>query len=171
MSSDELQHFRATWDREAAKTAALLRTLPADKYDFRPDPDARSLGELSWHLAESDAYMSYGAGQRKFTMGEKPPGIVRPREVAALAPEYERVHGEAVERLKGLKPEDLDTEIPFFMGNMIPIRTILWDMLIHHMIHHRGQLSVLNRLAGGASPGMYGPSREEMAEMMKKMGK
>jgi uncharacterized damage-inducible protein DinB len=37
---------------------------------------------------------------------------------------------------------------------------------LFHLIHHRAQLSLINRMAGGKSPGMYGPNREEMAAMM-----
>jgi uncharacterized damage-inducible protein DinB len=40
---------------------------------------------------------------------------------------------------------------------------ILWNGLLLHLVHHRGQLAMLCRLAGGVSPGMYGPNREEMA--------
>jgi uncharacterized damage-inducible protein DinB len=42
---------------------------------------------------------------------------------------------------------------------------ILWFVLLHHAIHHRGQLVLLTRLAGGVPPGIYGPTREEMAAM------
>jgi uncharacterized damage-inducible protein DinB len=41
---------------------------------------------------------------------------------------------------------------------------ILWGA-VFHLVHHRGQLSLMCRLAGGVSPGMYGPNREEMAAM------
>jgi uncharacterized damage-inducible protein DinB len=54
----ELERFLKTWDREAENTLKLLRALPASQYDFRPDQGGRSLGELAWHLAEGDAYMS-----------------------------------------------------------------------------------------------------------------
>ncbi len=60
MPVNELERFLATWDREAANTAKLLRALPVSQYDFRPDAGGRSLGELAWHLAEGDAYMSHG---------------------------------------------------------------------------------------------------------------
>jgi len=36
------------------------------------------------------------------------------------------------------------------------------------MIHHRGQLVMMCRLAGGTPPGIYGPNREEMAAMRAK---
>jgi uncharacterized damage-inducible protein DinB len=38
-------------------------------------------------------------------------------------------------------------------------------MMIFHGIHHRGQLTLMCRLAGGQAPGLYGPNREETAAM------
>jgi uncharacterized damage-inducible protein DinB len=29
-------------------------------------------------------------------------------------------------------------------------------------MHHRGQLALMSRMAGGVPPGLYGPNREEM---------
>ena len=99
MAMNELEMFLSTWDREAENTVKLLRALPATQYDFRPDPGGRSLGELAWHLAEGDAYISYGIDVGQFTMDAKPPNIERPRTVEALAPGYERIHREAVARV------------------------------------------------------------------------
>jgi uncharacterized damage-inducible protein DinB len=165
MSTHELERFLTGWDREAANTAKLLRTLPVSQYDFRPDAGGRSLGELAWHLAEGDAYMSYGIETGGFAMHAKPPNIERPRTVEALAPGFEQIHQEAVARVRKLTPDDLDRAIPFFDGRPIPIRDILWDMIISHGVHHRGQLTLMCRLAGGQPPGLYGPTREEMAAM------
>ncbi|MDZ7625372.1 MAG: DinB family protein [Ignavibacteriaceae bacterium] len=36
-------------------------------------------------------------------------------------------------------------------------------VLVTHQIHHRGQLSVVMRLAGLKVPGVYGPAKEEWA--------
>jgi uncharacterized damage-inducible protein DinB len=160
----ELDMFLDAWEREAANTAKLMRALPVQKYDFRPDPGGRSLGELAWHLAEGDAYMTYGIERGEFTMDAKPPGIDRPRTVEELAPGYERIHRDAVARIRKLKPEDFERTVPFF-GSTVSIRTILWDYLVAHNIHHRGQLSLMCRLAGGVAPGLYGPNREETAAM------
>ena len=169
MAMNELDTFLSVWAREAESTLKLLRALPPDQYDFRPDAGGRSLGELAWHLAEGDAYMSVGIEQGRFTMDAKPPNIERPRTIEALAPGYERVHREAVSRIKKLKPEDLDRTIPFFAGPM-SIREILWGMIMFHGIHHRGQLTLMCRLAGGLAPGLYGPNREEMAAMKAQAG-
>ena len=164
MPMNELEMFLINWNREADSTLKLLRALPPTQYDFRPDPGGRSLGELAWHLAEGDAYMSYGIEMGNFEIGAKPPNIERPRTVEALAPGFDVVHRDAVARIKKLKVEDLDRSVPFFVGTL-PIRAILWDMIICHGVHHRGQLSLMCRLAGGQAPGLYGPNREEMAAM------
>jgi uncharacterized damage-inducible protein DinB len=164
MPMDELQTFLHAWDREAENTVKLLKALPTDQYDFRPDPGGRSIGELAWHLAEGDAYISYGIDLGQFTMDARPPNIARPRKIEELAPGYELIHREAVARIRKLKPEDLDRSIPFFSGPR-SIRNLLWDGIVSHLIHHRGQLSLMCRLAGGRAPGMYGPNREEMAAL------
>lgn len=167
--ANEAQTFLSVWDEEAKKTAAMLRALPAGRYDFRPDPGGRSLGELGWHLAETEAFMTYGIERGVFEMGAKPPGMDRPKTIEELAPGFERVHAEAVERVRKLDGTDLDRQIMFFTGSPVTVRQILWTMLLHHQIHHRGQLSVLCRLAGGSAPAPYGPNREEMAKFREKM--
>jgi len=169
MAMNELESFLSMWDREAASTLKLLRALPGTQYDFRPDPGGRSLGELAWHLAEGDAYMSSGIEAGRFAMDVKPPNIERPRTIEALAPGYERIHREAVARIRKLGVEDLDRSVPFFSGP-ISIRDILWGMIIAHGVHHRGQLALMCRLAGGQAPGLYGPNREEMAAMRANAG-
>jgi uncharacterized damage-inducible protein DinB len=68
MPMNELDMFLGAWEREADSTLKLLRALPAAQYDFRPDAGGRSLGELAWHLAEGDAYMSYGIEAGQFAM-------------------------------------------------------------------------------------------------------
>ncbi|MEO7682935.1 MAG: hypothetical protein ABIU86_03275 [Gemmatimonadaceae bacterium] len=49
------------------------------------------------------------------------------------------------------------------------IRDVLWDELLHHLIRHRGQLTLMCRMSSGAPPGLYGPNREEMNELMERM--
>ena len=44
MSTNELDTFLASWDREAVNTVKLLQALPPAQYDFRPDPGGRSGG-------------------------------------------------------------------------------------------------------------------------------
>lgn len=159
---DELARFIEAWERETQKTVGLLRALPRDQYDFRPDAEGRSLGELAWHLAEGDAYFTYGIEQGNFDMAARPPGIERPKKVQELAAAFERVHRDAVARVRKLKEADLDRSLTFFTMGPVTVRDLLWNMVLLHGIHHRGQLVLLCRLAGGRPTGMFGPTREEM---------
>ena len=165
---NELDRFRKVWDMEAQVTTKLLEALPTTQYDFRPAPDYRSLGEMAWHLAEIEGYTSYGVSKGAVTFQEAPPNIKRPKEVELLAPGYRRVHEEAVARLADMTEAQLDGEMPF-ADRRIAVRDILWGAILMHLIHHRGQLSLMCRLAGGTPPGIYGPNREEMAAMRERM--
>jgi uncharacterized damage-inducible protein DinB len=165
---NELDRFRKVWDMEAGLTTKLLESLPPTQYDFRPDAGGRSLGEMAWHLAEIEGYISYGISKGAVTFQEAPPNLKRPKDVKLLAPGYRQAHQEAVARLADLTEGQLDREIPFADRRM-PLRDILWGAILMHLIHHRGQLSLMCRLAGGTPPGIYGPNREEMAAMREKM--
>jgi len=166
---DQLDNFRAAWNSEAQSTIRLLDTLPTNQYDFRPDPKGRSIGELAWHLSEIDACLSFGIAERRFRFEDEPPNLKRPREVKLLAPGYRRVHEEAVARIERLEPRDLDEIVTFFDGRRLAIRDVLWKELLHHLIHHRAQLVLMCRMAGGTPPGLYGPNREDMQALQARM--
>jgi len=165
----EMDTFRTVWNAEADHTIRLLEALPGDQYDFRPDPKGRSIGELAWHLSEIDACLSFGVAERRFSFTDEPPNLKRPREIGLLAPGYRRIHEEAVARLEGVTKQDLDETVTFFDGQTMTIREVLWNALLHHLIHHRAQLVMMCRMAGGAPPGLYGPNREEMEAIRAQM--
>ena len=165
----EIATFRHVWNAEAERTVRVLEALPDDHYDFRPEPDGRSIGEMAWHLSEVDALLSFGVAERRFDFANKPPNLARPREIALLAPGYRLIHDEAVARLEALDNEQLDETVTYFDGRSITIRDVLWNELLHHLIHHRAQVVLLCRQSGGSPPGLYGPNREEMAAMRAKM--
>lgn len=166
MSSRELATFLATWSHEAQNTIKLLKSLPEGQYDYRPEKDWRSIGEMAWHLAEGDGYMADGVAKGKFDFAAKMSGMERPKSIAELAPGYERVHREAHAKIAALKPEDLDRTMPGFDGQPIRVGDVLWGYILHHGIHHRGELVLMCRMAGGTPPGLYGPNREETQAMM-----
>lgn len=156
----ELERFIEIWEHESAKTVKLLESLPQDGYDFRPDAGGRSLGELAWHLAEPEAYGTFAIERGGFARVPKPEGIERPRTIPELAPAFDRVHRDARARVQSLKAGDLDRSIPFFNEQPITVRNVLWDFMLLHGIHHRGQLALLVRQAGGQPVSLYGPTRE-----------
>ena len=159
--STDFQELLNEWGRETDATIAVMQALPMDQYDFRTDPNGRSIGELAWHLAEIDGYLSLGIANGEFQSGSKPPNIVRPRTIEQLAPAFRIVHEEAVARLSHLDSPDLDRQLTYADGTLWTIRDLLRRRILLHAAHHRGQLVLLCRLAGGVPPGLHGPNREE----------
>ena len=156
----EPEEFSTQWERITEGTLELLRALPSDQYDFRPDPGGRSIGELAWHLAEVDAYISFGIEREQFTFEVKPPHMERPKTIAGLAPAFRVVHDDAAARIARLGPGDFDREIRYADGTSWTIRDLLWRKLLLHAVHHRGQLMLMCRLAGGVPPALFGRTRE-----------
>jgi uncharacterized damage-inducible protein DinB len=165
----EVDTFRAAWNAEALDTLRLLQALPPEQYDFRPDPKGRSIGELAWHLCEIDGCLSFGIAHRRFSLADEPPIPRRPREVALLAPGYREVHEQAMTRIEDLRDAHLEETVEYFDGRRLTLRHVVWNELLHHLIHHRAQLVMLCRMAGGTPPGLYGPNREEMAAIQARL--
>jgi uncharacterized damage-inducible protein DinB len=153
--SNELEEFLTHWDRETDGTLALMRLLPTDQYDFRPDAGGRSIGELALHLSEIEAYVTRGIERNEFTF--EPPHVERPATIDALAPAFLAAHQEARTRIAGLQADDLGREIRFADGTPWSIRHLLWRKLLLHAVHHRGQLTLLCRLAEGFLRGCSAP--------------
>src|SRR5258708_23503142 len=126
----ELQDFSKQWERETESTCAIRRALPSNQYDYRPDPGGRSLGELAWHLAEVDAYVSTGIERGEFRFDVKPPHMDRPKTIEALAPAFRVVHDDAVARVARLEAADIDREIRYADGELWSIRDLLWRKLL-----------------------------------------
>jgi uncharacterized damage-inducible protein DinB len=124
---------------------------------------------MAWHLSEIDACLSFGIALGRFRFEDDPPDLKRPREIKLLAPGYRRVHEQAVARLESLTNDQLEDTVTFFDGRRLTIRRVLWSELLHHLIHHRAQLVLLCRMAGGTPPGLYGPNREEMQAIHAKL--
>jgi uncharacterized damage-inducible protein DinB len=158
---NELQMFMSEWDRQTALTIQLLQAIPADAYDFRPDPLGRSIGEMAWHIAETEIYTTTGIAQQSFQFATPPANSKRPRSTQGIVDGFRRIHDEAVARLLPLSSADLSREITYADGTLQTVRQLLWDRMLLHGIHHRGQLTLLCRMAGGVPPGIFGRTREQ----------
>lgn len=165
MTAREQASFVATWADEAQRTLRVLRALPPEQYDFRPDPQGRSIAELAWHIAEMEAFSVHSVATGRIDLAAKPPGLERPATLPELVEGYARVHDAALARVSALGPAELERPLASPMGGEVSVSEVLWGWMLHHVIHHRGQLTLMCRLAGGTPPGVYGPNREEMAAL------
>jgi uncharacterized damage-inducible protein DinB len=151
------------FDAEMTTTRRLLERVPGDRVDWKPHAKSRSLGELATHVAET-ARWGLRLDAPSFTVGsEKAPSMKTAAEF--LARFDENVSGsraaiarQSDERMREefvvLRP-DGET---FFKQ---PRKSLLRRLLLNHIIHHRGQLTVYLRINDVPLPSVYGPTADE----------
>jgi uncharacterized damage-inducible protein DinB len=143
--------------REAEITKKVIAAVPDDKSDYRPDPNARTAKELSWHLANSDIQFLDGIADLQFKM-ETPEH--KPQTSAEIVAWYDENMKRGIARVQALTPEQLTTPVEFFGVFNLPAVAYL-GFLNNHMIHHRGELATYLRPMGSKVPSIYGGSYDE----------
>ena len=157
----------AEFDNEMRTTRSLLERVPFDNAAWKPHTKSNSLGNLASHIAN---ILSLGKAiaeqpERNFIGPDgkpTPPKIYASTEEclaafdanviatrAALAALSESALGEAWT----LKAGD---RVIFTLPRSVALRTLL----MNHLIHHRGQLSVYLRLNEVPLPSIYGPTAD-----------
>jgi uncharacterized damage-inducible protein DinB len=145
---------------ESRTTAAVMRAVPGDRADYRPDPSAKSAIELVRHIALAENRFIETVTVGLFdTSVAIPEGITAPSEVATW---YEERFAKNFDLLTKATPEQLLKPVDF--RGMFTWPAIHFLALgLHHTIHHRGQLSTYLRPMGGKVPSIYGESYDSAA--------
>jgi uncharacterized damage-inducible protein DinB len=159
----------AEYDREAAKTRKMLEAIPADAdLNYKPHPKSMSLGRLAGHITDMTGHWPLtvlNQDKLEFAADHKWDPYV-PAGKAALLEKFYRELPAGRAALEAASPEKWDQRWQFiFAGHTFidaPRHEVFRDVVISHMVHHRGQLSVYLRLLGAKIPGVYGPSADEM---------
>jgi uncharacterized damage-inducible protein DinB len=150
--------------REHATTLRVLEAFPADKLDLTPTSKSKSARELAFLFV-----MEQGMLATALTTGfdwSKPPSFPNPPEkMADIVQALRAAHEQVIGLVRGMSDADLKAKTAhFFVGpkqmDHVPMMDFMW-MVLHDQIHHRGQMTVYNRLAGGKVPSVYGPSADE----------
>lgn len=153
------------FDFEMANTRKALERLPEEKLEWTPDPKSMSMGRLAAHLAEMPGWTTLAVAQDELDFGksEYKPLIPKSRaEVLALLDENVAAARRALEGVSDadlLKPWSLRAGEQVFFT--MPKIAVIRGMVLSHIIHHRGQLTVYYRLNGVPVPALYGPSADE----------
>ena len=155
------QQFVQTLQREHGTTRRVIEAFPADQSELKPHPRSKSARPLVWTFAVEERLILL-ALRNQLQLGGGFPKAPDSYEDAVGA--FFQTHAELVEALESASEQDLAGTVKFFTGpgtlGDIPKMDFLWFML-SDQIHHRGQLSVYLRMAGGKVPSIYGPSADE----------
>ena len=158
--SPTAQFIRA-FQKEVAITRKVLHAYPSDRADLKPAESSQTAQQLLWTFAMEQS-MSLRAIRNGQVFGV--PGPDKPDTWDETLQLFEQLQDELVTEIRAQGDDIVDAKVPFFTGpkqmGEIPMMEFLW-FLLHDQIHHRGQLSVYLRIAGGKVPSIYGPSGDE----------
>jgi uncharacterized damage-inducible protein DinB len=137
-------------------TRAVLEAVPADKPDYRPDPNAKSAMELVRHIAAAENRFLETTINGEFSTAPAafPESAKTPADFAAWYAERFEANCQALTKLSG---EQLVRMVDFRGLFQRPAVTFL-QLGMSHTIHHRGQLSTYLRPMGSKVPAIYGES-------------
>lgn len=160
------ESFLPDFDHEIASTHRLLERVPASDLAWAPHERSFSLGDLAMHLARlvgwARTILDQDFYDLKSASAAQPPAEFSLTDVLST---FDR-HAAAVrERL--LTMADAELVAPWELRNgaevlmSMPRITALRRFVLHHLVHHRGQLSVYLRLRNVPLPPLYGPTADE----------
>jgi uncharacterized damage-inducible protein DinB len=150
---------------EAATTRRMLERTPMAKADWKPHTKSMTLGRLASHIAEIPGFMGPIVNREELAMdmaNYKPKVYSNVQELLAG---FDATVDEAKKALHGKTDAELMVLWRFKAGNKVifelPRVAAIRTMILSHLIHHRGQLSVYLRLNEVPLPSVYGPSADE----------
>jgi uncharacterized damage-inducible protein DinB len=156
-----LDEFLSEWGHEVNSTQKVLDVLTDESLDQQINDEYRTLGSLAWHIVTSLHEMLSRTG---LVFDGAAHDSAVPLTAKEIADGYRTSSENMIMAMKEQWNDESLKEIDDMYGEKWP-KWLTLTIVNKHQIHHRGQLTVLMRLAGLRVPGVYGPSREEWAEM------
>lgn len=156
---EELMH-------EAAGTRKMLELIPYEKLGWQPHIKSMTLGRLGAHIAEIPGWLVQTIKQDELdfaTANFMPQPLEEP---GAVMNAFDENMEKGLAALSEATDENLTGAWTLRNGGEIFLRMqrigVVRGMVLNHIVHHRGQLSVYLRLLDIPVPGMYGPSADDM---------
>jgi uncharacterized damage-inducible protein DinB len=153
------------FDQEMAATRRVLERLPEPSFGWRPHDRSYDLGGLATHLAQIP---HWGASILKHEAHDLPtagPASTALTSVTAVLDRFDR-HVTEVRTALVAAPDGL-LLAPWALRRgrhlilSAPRIAALRSFVLHHTIHHRGQMTVYLRVLGVPLPPLYGPTADE----------
>jgi uncharacterized damage-inducible protein DinB len=153
------------FDQEMAATRRVLERLPEPSFGWRPHDRSYDLGGLATHLAQIPHWGTSILRREAHDLAAPGPPPTPLTSVAAVLDQFDRhvreVRGALVEAPEGhlLAPWALTRGRQLVLS--APRIGAIRAFVLHHAIHHRGQLTVYLRMLGVPLPPLYGPTADE----------
>jgi len=153
--------FIREWKWEASLTQKVLDGLTDDSLNQKVYAEGRTLGRIVWHFTTNiPEYLAH--------FGLKVEEVADSSNIPATAKEIaEAFRDVAAQTVKALEEQWTDEsliEVQMAFGRQETNAQILMG-LIKHIVHHRGQATILIRQAGLKPFGVYGPPKEDWGQL------
>jgi uncharacterized damage-inducible protein DinB len=153
------------FDQEMAATRRFLERLPESAFGWRPHDRSYDLGGLATHLAQIPRWGASILMHDAHDLASAGPASAALASVAAVLERFDRHVTEARTALVAAPDGQLLAPWALRRGShlilSVPRIAALRSFVLHHTIHHRGQLTVYLRLLGVPLPPLYGPTADE----------
>jgi len=159
MNSKDL--FLRIWEREYQTTVKVFKAFSAGQLEFKPHERSRSARDLAWQCVTDEGVIA--SIEARNDLRNVPPGPAPPATMEEIIAAYETAHRKALAKVSRYSEEEFSRDVSCVMQGgewKMPQPEAFWGNLMDE-VHHRGQLTVYLRLAGGKVPSIYGPSGDE----------
>ncbi|HEY2377848.1 MAG TPA: DinB family protein [Gemmatimonadaceae bacterium] len=155
------QQFLDVLKKEHETTRKVVEAYPADQSEFKPHPRSKAARDLAWTFAVEEALILKALTNSLNVGGGLPKAPDSWNDVVAA---FKQNHAGVIDALESARDDDVFGTVKFFTGpgaiGDVPKMDFLY-FILSDQIHHRGQMTVYLRMAGGKVPSIYGPSADE----------
>jgi uncharacterized damage-inducible protein DinB len=150
-------------EQEAQTTKRVLDRIPEGKLAWRPHPKSYSLGQLALHIASVPGRVAAAVvpDHMEVPNFSQPEPNSRQEVLDAFAQNL----ASAKETLENMDDARLTSTWSLTRNGetlmAVPRIGFVRSILMNHLYHHRGQLSVYLRMLEVPVPSIYGPSADE----------
>jgi uncharacterized damage-inducible protein DinB len=152
------------FDNEMKTTRTLLERVPEANADWAPHVKSMPLGRLATHVGELLDWIGVTLLQTELDFAKDK---YQPAEFTSTADLLATFDAKVKSNRAILAAAaDQDMMVPWTLRNgdqvffSMPRIAVLRGMVMNHLIHHRGQLSVYLRLNDVPLPSIYGPTAD-----------
>jgi uncharacterized damage-inducible protein DinB len=155
----EFAHY---WRRIRARTMTVAGCIPRDRVEWSPGSGEMAIGDMVRHLAVTERWLfvEVARGGRSAYLSHGPELGRSLEEVLGL---LKRLHDESLGIIEQLAIEEWHRPVCTPGGTTMPAWKWLRAM-VEHEVHHRGQLYLMLRLCGVATPPIFGLTSEQVRQ-------
>ncbi|HTE24795.1 DinB family protein [Flavitalea sp.] len=151
--------------REAANTRKMLERLQDAHLPWKPHEKSYTTAKLAQHISNIPTWISLILNSEGLDLANPLPRLEPLTSAAELLAFFDERLATCLSSIEQSPDSGLEKTWALTQGETIiikaPKKIVMRYLVLNHIVHHRGQLSLYLRLQDIPVPGMYGPSADE----------